>query len=138
VLSNGRIGMAGVDEPHDDRGARSRTCARRRRKKNAASESFEDLERYPAADPNVAVTSASIVRQPHHSDNHSIGGLPRQHRRVDYFDTTGSTVAMAADISERPPAKTLSGNTNFTTITHLRRRRYQFLVTTLPRQARIR
>jgi len=81
-----------------------------------ASEKLEDLERYPAADPEVAVTSGAIAG----SLTSDVTGSVTSNGTTDnvnYFDTiqlssTGGT------ISETSSGKDASGNTNYTTITH--------------------
>jgi len=74
-----------------------------------ASEKLEDLNRFPAADPAVAVTSGSIV-----------GSLASDVTQsgVDYFDEVQLSVTGGA-VAETTTSKDASGNTVYTTITQL-------------------
>jgi len=74
-----------------------------------ASEKLEDLNRFPASDPAVAVTSGA-----------SVGSLASDVTQsgVDYFDEVQLSVTGGA-VAETTTSKDASGNTVYTTITQL-------------------
>lgn len=74
-----------------------------------ASEKLEDLNRFPASDPAVAVTSGT-----------TIGSLSSDVTQsgVDYFDEVQLSVTGGA-VAETTTSKDASGNTVYTTITQL-------------------
>jgi len=113
VLSIGLIGMAVLMSNMMTGGARSRYMSVAAM---LASEKLEDLERYPAADPNVAVTSGVIAGSPN-SDITASMTSNSSTDSVDYFDTIQLS-ATGGNISETSSGKDASGNTNFTIITH--------------------
>src|SRR6266436_1723915 len=113
VLSIGLIGMAVLMSNMMTGGARSRYMSEAAM---LASEKLEDLERYPAADPNVAVTSGTSAGSL--SSDVSASVTPNGSTdSVDYFDTIQLS-ATGGSISETSSGKDASGNTNYTTITH--------------------
>jgi prepilin-type N-terminal cleavage/methylation domain-containing protein len=113
VLSIGLVGMAVLMSNMMTGGARSRYMSEAAM---LASEKLEDLERYPAADPNVAVTSGTSAGSLSSdvSANVTSNGSTDN---VDYFDTIQLS-AVGGSISETASGKDASGNTNYTTITH--------------------
>jgi Tfp pilus assembly protein PilV len=113
VQSIGLIGMAVLMSNMMTGGARSRYMSEAAM---LASEKLEDLERYPAADPNVAVTSGAIAGSLSSDITASVTSNGSTDS-VDYFDTVQLS-ASGGNISETSSGKDASGNTNFTTITH--------------------
>jgi Tfp pilus assembly protein PilV len=113
VLSVGLVGMAVLMSNMMTGGARSRYMSEAAM---LASEKLEDLERYPAADPNVAVTSGTSAGSLS-SDVTATVTSNGSTDSVDYFDTVQLS-ATGGNISETESGKDSNGNTNFTTITH--------------------
>lgn len=113
VLSIGLVGMAALMSNMMTGGARSRYMSEAAM---LASEKLEDLERYPAADPNVAVTSGTSAGS---LDSDVSAGVTSNGgtESVDYFDTIQLS-ATGGSISETASGKDANGNTNYTTITH--------------------
>jgi len=113
VLTIGLVGLAVLMSNMMTGGARSRYMSEAAM---LASEKLEDLERYPAADPDVAVTSGATAGSLTSDVTASVTSNGTTDN-VDYFDTiqlssTGGT------ISETSSGKDASGNTNYTTISH--------------------
>jgi prepilin-type N-terminal cleavage/methylation domain-containing protein len=113
VLSIGLVGMAVLMSNMMTGGARSRYMSEAAM---LASEKLEDLERYPAADPNVAVTSGTSAGSLSSDISASVTSNGSTDS-VDYFDTIQLS-ATGGSISETSSGKDASGNTNYTTITH--------------------
>jgi prepilin-type N-terminal cleavage/methylation domain-containing protein len=113
VLSIGLVGMAVLMSNMMTGGARSRYMSEAAM---LASEKLEDLERYPAADPNVAVTSGTSAGSLSSDVSASVTSNGSTDN-VDYFDTIQLSAA-GGSISETASGKDASGNTNYTTITH--------------------
>lgn len=113
VLTIGLFGMAALMSNMMTSGARSRYMS------NAAmlaSEQLENLQRYSAAAPEVAVTSGSTAGSLTADTSASVtsGGATAT---VDYFDTVQLSSTGGA-IAEIYSGKDASGNANFSTITH--------------------
>jgi len=113
VLTIGLVGLAVLMSNMMTGGARSRYMSEAAM---LASEKLEDLERYPAADPDVAVTSGATAGSLTSDVTASVTSNGTTDS-VDYFDTiqlssTGGT------ISETTSGKDASGNTNYTTVDH--------------------
>jgi prepilin-type N-terminal cleavage/methylation domain-containing protein len=113
VLSIGLVGMAVLMCNMMTGGARSRYMSEAAM---LASEKLEDLERYPAADPNVAVTSGTSAGSLSSDVSASVTSNGSTDS-VDYFDTIQLS-ATGGSISETSSGKDANGNTNYTTITH--------------------
>jgi prepilin-type N-terminal cleavage/methylation domain-containing protein len=113
VLTIGLVGMAALMSNMMTSGARSRYMS------NAAmlaSEELENLQRFTATAPEVAVTSGSSAGSLTSDVTASVtsGGSTVN---VDYFDTVQLSSTGGA-IAETYSGKDTSGTTNYTTISH--------------------
>ena len=113
VLTVGLVGLAVLMSNMMTGGARSRYMSEAAM---LASEKLEDLERYPAADANVAVTSGSIAGNLTSDVTASVTSNGATDN-VDYFDTIQLS-STGGSISETSSGKDSSGITNYTTINH--------------------
>jgi prepilin-type N-terminal cleavage/methylation domain-containing protein len=113
VLSIGMVGMAALMSKMMAGGARSRYMSQAAM---LASEKLEDLERYPAADPDVAVTSGGTAGSLTDDVTASVTSNGSTDS-VDYFDTIQLS-SFGGNISETSSGKDVSGNSNYTTISH--------------------
>lgn len=113
VLSIGLVGMAVLMSNMMTGGARSRYMSEAAM---LASEKLEDLERYPAADPEVAVTSGATAGSLTADVTATVTSNGNTDN-VDYFDTIQLS-SMGGNISETSSGKDSSGNTNYVTISH--------------------
>lgn len=113
ILTIGLVGLAGLMSNMMSNSARSRYMSEAAM---LASEKLEDLERYPAADPDVAVTSGTVAGSLANDTTATVTSNGSTDS-VDYFDVIQLSSA-GGTISETSSGKDVSGNTNFTTISH--------------------
>jgi prepilin-type N-terminal cleavage/methylation domain-containing protein len=113
VLTIGLVGLAVLMSNMMTGGARSRYMSEAAM---LASEKLEDLERYPAADADIAVTSGSIAGNLTNDVTASVTSNGATDN-VDYFDTIQLS-STGGSISETSSGKDSSGITNYTTINH--------------------
>ena len=114
VLSVGLVGLAALMANMVGGDARSRYMSEAAM---LASEKLEDLERYPAADPDAAVTSGTVAGSLT-SDVSAMVASNGGTDNVDYLDEIQLSSA-GGSISETSSGKDTSGNTDYTTISHV-------------------
>jgi len=113
ILTIGLVGMAALMSNMMADSARSRYMSEAAM---LASEKLEDLERYPATDPDVVVASGAVAGSLTTDETATVTSNGSTDS-VDYFDQIQLSSA-GGTISETSSGKDASGNTNYTTISH--------------------